>query len=308
MNTTDESRAYKDSTALMAAATARVKTTAVATGEDRAGLMRRFVFDRFLARVFAHPTSPWVLKGGSAVLARVHDARTTKDIDLLHQLGNIDAAVAALRAVLDVDMGDHFRFVITKVDKDVGGMAQPNVDGARVNIDAYVGTGQYGNFHVDLVTGSLMTADPEVRPATSIDVPGLTAPLLRLYPVVDHIADKLCAIQALYGEDQRPSSRYRDLVDLVVFAITEDIEGAQLTTAILGEWTHRSMVGEPRFDPPVEFERAYPPIARRVPRCAAHTAYADAAALVSAMLAPALDGTATGRRWVAATTAWQPPA
>jgi len=60
-------------------------------------LLRRFVFDRFLARVFHDPNSPWVLKGGTAVLARVHDARTTKDVDLFHQLNNLDAALEALR-------------------------------------------------------------------------------------------------------------------------------------------------------------------------------------------------------------------
>lgn len=38
--------------------------------------------DRFLARVFHAPEAPWVLKGGTAVLARVDDARTTKDVDL----------------------------------------------------------------------------------------------------------------------------------------------------------------------------------------------------------------------------------
>lgn len=267
MTDRDGPRVYKDGRALLDAATARVKTTTAATGEDRAGLMRRFVFDRFLARVFAHPTSPWVLKGGSAVLARVHDARTTKDLDLLHQLADIDAAIDALRLVAATDLGDHFRFVITGVDKGVGGMAQPNVDGARVNIDTYVGTRRYSA-----------------------------------------ASTKLCAIQALYGDDQRPSSRYRDLVDLVVFALTEDIDGAELTAAIFGEWAHRSMAGAPRFDPPAEFERAYPPLARRVPRCAGYATYADAAALVAAMLAPALADTAAGRRWDPTAATWRPAA
>ena len=51
----------------------------------------------------------------------------------------------------------------------------------------------------------------------------------------DHIADKLCATQALYGPMRRPSSRTRDLVDLVTFARTQDVDGADLTAAIEGE-------------------------------------------------------------------------
>jgi hypothetical protein len=91
-----------------------------------------------------------------------------------------------------------------------------------------------------------------------------------------------------------------------VFALTEDIDGTGLTTALLGEWAHRQMTGQPRFDPPAGFERGYPPIARKVRRCAGRTAYADAVALVSTMLTPALTGTAAGRRWTASDTSWQP--
>lgn len=306
MSTNSELHVYADGRAVWRAATDRARALAAATSGDTSMQLRRFVFDRFLARVFAHPTSPWVLKGGSAMLARVHDARTTKDLDLLHKLPDIDAAIDALRVAAATDLGDHFRFVVTKAGKDVGGMAQPNIDGARVSVEAYVGTRKVNGFHVDLATGSLMTADPETRLATSIEVPGLAAPLLRLYPVVDHIADKVCAIHALYGDDHRPSSRYHDLVDLVVFAVTEDIDGAALTKALLGEWAHRHMSGEPRFDPPPEFERSYPPLARRVPPCARYVAYADAAALVSALITPALTGTVAGHRWVGSLTAWQP--
>lgn len=35
------------------------------------------------------------------------------------------------------------------------------------------------------------------------------------------------------------------------------------------------------------------------------TAFADAVALVGALLAPALDGSAAGRRWVAADLIWR---
>lgn len=112
---------YATGTALWRAVTDRAKVTAKATGVDANALIRRFVFGRFLARVFHDPSAPWVLKGGTAVLARVHDARTTKDIDLLNQVDDVGAAVEALRAVTRIDLNDHFRFVATKVEPNVGG-------------------------------------------------------------------------------------------------------------------------------------------------------------------------------------------
>ncbi|GEA87422.1 nucleotidyl transferase AbiEii/AbiGii toxin family protein [Cellulomonas cellasea] len=304
MTTTD---GYATGAAMWAAVTSRAKVTAKDTGVDGAALVRRFVFGRFLARVF-HTTPParGCFKGGTAMLARVHDARTTNDVDLLHELADLDAAVQALRAVAATDLGDHFRFVVTKVERSLGGAGQPGVAGCRVNFDAYVGVAKKQSFGVDLVTGSLMTTTPEIRTDLVLDVRGIEAPALRLYPVVDHIADKLCATMGTYGaRGAASSSRPRDLVDLVVFARSQDVDGSALITAIHGEWTHRGLPGAPVFEPPADWERRYPPEARNAPVVAGFTTFADAAALVGGFLAPALDGTAAGQHWIAADLAWR---
>lgn len=295
---------YPTGVALWRAATDHAKAAAKATGVEPGAMVRRFVFGRFLARVFHDPSDPWVLKGGTAVLARIHDARTTKDLDLLHELGDLDAAVRALTAATSVDLNDHFRFVIVRVETNTGG--QPQVDGCRVTIDAYVGTAKKVTFGVDLVTGSLMTSAPDTVIEPVLDLRGLEAPAIRLYPVVDHIADKLCATQARYGADQNlPSSRVRDLVDLVVFARSQDIDGRALVTAVRGEWAHRGLPGTPAFAPPASWERLYSREARRAPLVADVTAFADAVTLVGAFLAPVLDGSAAGRRWTASDLTWR---
>lgn len=293
---------YRTGVALWSAATARAR----ATGTDANAVIRRFIFERFLARVFADLDAPWVLKGGTAVLARVQGARTTKDVDLLGQLSSLDAAVEALRAASALDLGDHFRFVITNVGNTVDGAGQPAVDGCRVGIDGYCGAVKKDSFSVDIVTGSLMTMEPELRTDTVLDLPGVKEPTLRLYPVVDHIADKLCATQAMYGPDgTRGSSRVRDLVDLVVLAGTQDVEGSALVTAVRGEWAHRRLPGEPTFAPPPAWERLYPPLARRVPACAGTTSFADAVVFVGSFLAPVLNGEAAGRHWSSSERAWR---
>ena len=65
---------YRDGVALWAAATDKAKSEAAARGANSGALLRQFVSDRFLARVFHDTDAPWVLKGGTTVLARVSDA------------------------------------------------------------------------------------------------------------------------------------------------------------------------------------------------------------------------------------------
>ena len=298
---------YRDGVALRSAVTSRAKEAARTTRADQGALVRRFVYERFLARVFHDSDSPWVLKGGTAVLARVNDARTTKDVDLLAELDNLDIALGRLRGCAAVDLGDHFRFVITGHDASMGGAGQPHVGGYRVHVDAYCGAVKKQTFGVDLVTGSLMTTSPEIdTPPAVLQLRGLTPPTLRLYPVVDHIADKLCATQATYGASGTlASSRVRDLVDLVVLARTQDVDGDRLIVAIGAEWTHWSLPGKARFAPPTSWNRLYPPIAKAVPACDGLTTFAAATQFVSTFLDPALNRTATGKRWVAADSAWR---
>lgn len=43
---------------------------------------RQMLRDRFLCRVFADPAERFILKGGSGLLARIPDARATRDISI----------------------------------------------------------------------------------------------------------------------------------------------------------------------------------------------------------------------------------
>ena len=294
---------YPNSRAIWRAARDVAKTQARVRNIDSGLLIRGFVFDRFLARVFALPGGQWVLKGGNAVLTRVHDARTTKDLDLLADLEDLDAAVEQLREATLIDLYDHFHFSITDV-KELPGGQQPGVAGCRVSVDAYCGVTHRQTFGIDIVTGSLMTTEADVldRPSLLSGVPG---PKVRLYPTVDHIADKVAATQSMYGAGgDKPSSRVRDLVDLVVFANTQVIEGDKLQTAIAAEWTHRGLPEKPFFKPPEHWENLYPLIAAKTTACNGVTRYSDAADLIDRFLAPALSGTASGLEWVPQTHTW----
>lgn len=153
---------YRDGVALWAAATDKAKTAAEARGANSGVLLRQLVNDRFLARVFHPPRTPWVLKGGTAVPARVDDARTTKDVDLLGELDDIDVALERLRSTAAVDL-DHFRFIITRHDKIVLGTGQPprrRVPRARRRV---LRSGEAPHVRCRPREGSLMTTAPDVQ-------------------------------------------------------------------------------------------------------------------------------------------------
>lgn len=261
-------------------------------------------FNRFLSRVFSDgPDSEWVLKGGTGMLARVASTRATRDIDLYRDGYGVDEAVEDLRRLAARDLGDHFQFVYTGHRAILAGEAQPYTDGYRIEFDTYIGAQKKGSIGVDLSTGAGLTAEPTITaPASALDLPRLVGFEYRLYPVVDQIADKVCATMQRY--DDRPSSREKDLVDIVVLAVTQDIDGTALTTAIRIEITRRGMDPIEHFVVPAEWGPAYKKLARRVPYCAEVVDVDTAQERASALIDPALDGTAAGLIWRAATRGW----
>ncbi|RLE21447.1 MAG: hypothetical protein DRJ50_09215 [Actinobacteria bacterium] len=77
-------------------------------------MRRQFAYGRFLDRVFSHDPDRWVLKGATGLLARIPgQARHSMDIDLFFA-GRIEAAIGALRDVVQVDRGDFFTFDIER--------------------------------------------------------------------------------------------------------------------------------------------------------------------------------------------------
>lgn len=168
-------------------------------------LQRQFAYDRVLARLFSSDDADrWVLKGAGALLARLATARHSKDVDMFFHAADadVDDAVDALRAGLRIDIGDHFDFDITRVAP-----LQEEAKGARVHVTARLGPTSFANFHIDVVVGTAMTGTPDfVAPLTPVDIDGLVRPHYRVFPVADHLADKLCAIIGTYTRGGQPAA------------------------------------------------------------------------------------------------------
>jgi hypothetical protein len=287
---------YADPGALRQAIADRLRHVA----RDRLGaqlsdLQRQFAHDRLLARVFSAEPEAWVLKGATALLARLYgSARHTLDIDLHRPGAGLDRAEAALRAAASTDVGDYFRFTLEPGRRIAEGRAT-----LRVPVTAYLGATSFARFHVDLVSGVRMTGEPDdVSPLVPVGLPGIVSVQYRAYPIADHIADKVCALVELHPRAGRPaqvSTKYRDLVDLAVIAHTQPVDAAALRVALASESQRRGLGLPVTFNAPDApgWRTGYARVAKDVPALAERDLEA-ALVTVRRFLDPILGGTATG--------------
>lgn len=163
---------------------------------------------------------------------------------------------------------------------------------------AYVGTTVWASFHVDLVGPDVrMTGEPEpVPPLARVAMPDVSQHGYRAYPLVDHIADKVVAMFELHGARSLPSTRYKDLVDLVAIALGASVDANDQLTALRTQAERRGIDLPARFDVPDRalWESGYAAEAGRSLLTTART-LDEALAIVSPFLDPLLEGSAAVR-------------
>jgi len=297
---------YATPVALRSAITDRLRALAAERpGRSVQDLLRQFAYDRLLYRVFSGPDSDrWVLKGATALLARLGgDARHTVDVDLYDRSGTLDEAELALRSAASRGVSDHFRFDLNPGRR----IAQAGV-AMRVKVIAFLGATEFARFNVDLVAETGMSGEPdEADPLVPIELAGVPQTKYRLYPLADHIADKVLAIVERHsrkGTDPMPSTRYRDLADLVVIARRESVD-AVAAVAALRQQADRRGIGLPdKLRPPQDagWAAGYARVAKDIPDIAERD-LGSAADTVSRFIDPLLQGVARGR-WNPDRTGW----
>jgi hypothetical protein len=254
-------------------------------------------FHRFLSRIFSEKdNAEWILKGGASMLARVPSTRATTDVDLFRRNCSLAAALEELQRLASIDLDDFFRFEYVKHSDAVDGNQQTYTKGYQVEFDVYIGVKKKTSFHVDLVVNTFTTDVVEMtQPVNALELPKLTSSPYRLYPVVDQIADKVCATLALYNG--HPSSREKDLVDLVVLATTQDINANKLIRALRSEAATRSLSLPAIFTIPPVWGAGYTKLTLKVPACLNYHSIDAAKELMHIFLDPALSGSATNKNW-----------
>lgn len=211
----------------------------VPTGE----LIERYYHRRLLARVFHSDRDGWVLKGGQALLVRWPRARYSTDVDLL-RVGEdvtVDGAVEALLAAASTELDDHLRFD----HRDTSRETTANRPSRKVRFNVMFGLRQLSVVSVDVVA-------VELHPVGQLTVEQLAAPFvidagpwpqIRMWPLEDHVADKIAAMYERHREQLVPSTRFKDLVDLVLIACNSTLDGVTTHQALHAEVRRRTEAG-----------------------------------------------------------------
>jgi predicted nucleotidyltransferase component of viral defense system len=279
---------YASAEALRDALEARLSESA-RQGQSITRLRKQVAFERLLCRLQQVAPDQWLLKGGFALELRLPGrARATKDIDLDWRLAD-EATTGALIDAARLDLGDHFEFRLERVEQtaDIEGRGQ------RWRATARLAGRTFEQVLVDVGVAIEPLLDPEplLLPAP-LAFAGFEPMNVPAAAVEQHLAEKLHAYTRRYAGD-RPSSRAKDLIDIVLIAEIARVRAVRLDDAVqrlfAGRDTHMRPLALPR--PPRSWAGPYASLAHDV-GLAGDLGVAHAAG--SAFLDPVLAGVAEG--------------
>lgn len=255
-------RSYTTPPAFKQALEQRLKA-ASKDGVDFARRRQLLVFDRFLARVSAVLGNSVLLKGGLVLELRLERARTTKDVDL-RVTGSPANVLASLQHAGRQDLGDFMTF---EVNPDAEHPTIENdgmqYEGLRFRAECRLAGKLYGQrFGVDVAFGDPIFGEPDVVTADDVlDFAGIPPPVLRLYPIETHIAEKLHAYTV---PRTRINTRVKDLPDIALLAGIQSLQAERLRKAFEQTFKHRATHPLPHAlpDPPASWSTSYQQMAR----------------------------------------------
>lgn len=240
-----------------------VKEAAKASPLDTGRAVSGFYFHRFLCRVFSGSNSAYVLKGGHAVLARTLDARYTRDIDLGANQIDVAEAVNELEMLASIDLDDFLTYELVSVEPIK--IQDKYRDGFTLRFSASLGAKAMCDITVDLVADQVEYSTLElISPADRLDVAGLSVCDYPVYSVERALTDKFFGIVERYNG--RPSSRVKDLVDIVIYLKTESVYGSAIRKLLCREFSMRGLGALSDFALPEEWGELH---ARRYEKLAA---------------------------------------
>lgn len=252
---------YETASAFLMALKGHTRHQARELGVSPQRLQKEIVFERLMARLLVIGPDHWVLKGGVALDFRyLPRARATRDLDLAW-LGTEDEATKDLLAVQSVDLGDHFNFAVERKEL-------PEWTGTRsasYRIDVEIGGHHYTSVVVDVGFGDAVGKAPDVLSAPDFlrfaEIDPTAIPTL---PLPFHIAEKVHAYTRRYVSG--PSSRPKDLIDLVVISSHERTEAGSLQDALHQTFAIRDTHPLPDFlpEPPRDWTAPYGRVARDI--------------------------------------------
>lgn len=155
---------YESARAFRQALDDRLRRERERSGRAIDELRKRVLIERLLARLFAEPAAPWLLKGGYALELRYRPrVRTTRDVDLAVEnpggslAVRLEGLTAALRRAARADLGDFLLYDIGLCSELPG----PPDGGGRFPVTVSLEGKNYGAFALDAGFGDPMLGAAE---------------------------------------------------------------------------------------------------------------------------------------------------
>jgi predicted nucleotidyltransferase component of viral defense system len=220
---------YESATAFRQALLAQLRKLAKETGIPLEHLRKRVVFERLLGRLLTVAPDRWVLKGALALdLGLESSARTTKDADLVGPLG-IEEATEDLLSAQVCDLGDYFAFRLTRSREANSEEPEATV---RFHVTAEVAGSVFDEAVIDVEIRQRIEWEPETVKSHLLAFAGVAAVIIPVVPAEIQVAEKIHAYTRPYGRSQLPTTRVKDLVDLVVIVEVTSLDADRLQTAL----------------------------------------------------------------------------
>lgn len=254
---------YDNPEAFKQALMMRLKNAAASRALSVQDMQIKFLIERLLARLFARPNPPWVLKGGFAMELRYRPkARTTRDVDLT---AASSSGLTEMRELLQeaaaLDLGDHLEFRIGRARRELPGAPE---GGARFPVEALLAGKIFGRFHVDVGIGDHVGGEPEVLMGEDLlGFAGVEPARALAIPRAQQFAEKLHAYT--YAWDDRENTRVKDIVDLVLLIERGELDPDDVAVAVRETFTRRDAHPVPSelSTPPASWASEFPALAEQ---------------------------------------------
>ena len=268
-------------------------------------VFRAIAYHQLVQRLEHSYPGVFMLKGGQALHVRAASDRSTKDIDLRGSVPDAWEAVNAIIEAASVDLGDGLEFTVKARPTRLGARMTGNDHGFNVKLSVDVEFRHWASLSVDVVTGREPTGTVAVSPfPLPFDIPGLSPASVAIFPVEDHLSDKVWATVSTYGTDGA-STRFRDLYDICAIARTTAVDAADLRTAIEEERLRRAAPQLNGLEVPPEWASRWPDV-HRAYGSEAHVPddFIATVELARSLIDPVLSGAVRGGTWDSDRSTW----
>jgi hypothetical protein len=239
---------YTTAAAFRQALEQRLKNEASSTGLGLARLRKRVAFELFLRRLLIVAPDRWVLKGALALDFRLAAVtRSTKDIDIGRN-DDEQAAILDITAAQQLALDDHFTFAATRT----GDLEDTDEFSAvRFHVTAQLAGRTFEQFLVDIGFSDTISWTPDtIHTSQSLAFADIEPFAVPAIPIPQHLAEKVHAYTRAYGESRKPSTRPKDLVDILLIERSTTIQAEDLRHALQATFAERDRQPLPTRLPP----------------------------------------------------------